>query len=283
MLPINMNGHVIGIILKELVRRAMMEIRRQRLVFEATPKEGYGGDMNDILTSADTAAQAIYERTIREALPGVGIIGEEGLRVPCSIPDRNVYITIDPLDGTKAFVRQQSHGVSTMVAMVVDGEIVSAWIGDINTMEIFGYRPGSEKVHRIHELSVAQDLTKINRAVTVADEYVLLRDPPEGFPPSVRAAVGRFKAYQIDGGSIGTWFARLWKGECHGLVMSPSHETPWDTTPCLGISYRLGFQFLTDFGGGWVHFQSPLKPQVYKRQYYQLVVHAQVAGQFLGR
>ena len=34
-----LNGHVVGIILKELVRRAMTTIRNERQVFEATAKQ----------------------------------------------------------------------------------------------------------------------------------------------------------------------------------------------------------------------------------------------------
>ena len=49
------------------------------------------------------------------------------------------YITVDPLDGTKAFIRRQSHGVGTMVAMVEEGQVVSAYVGDVNTQEIYGF------------------------------------------------------------------------------------------------------------------------------------------------
>lgn len=284
MLPIEVNGPMIGIFLKELVRRAMGEIRKQRFTFEATAKAGYGSvDMDDVFTSADTAAQEIFAKLIREALPGVGIIGEEGLCESCTIPGRDIYITIDPLDGTKAFVRRQSHGVATMVALVVDGEIVSAWIGDVNTLEIFGYRPGSEKVQRISSFEFAEDLSQIVQTGDLKDRYIFLREGVETLPPTVLSAVRRFKKYNIDGGSIGTWFARLWKGECAAVVLDPGHETPWDCTPYVGISQKLGYVFLTPtpIVGLWEQFEPAVSKEILLRESHTLVIHRSMLAQFL--
>jgi hypothetical protein len=41
-----LNGHAVGIILKELVRRAMAIIRNERQVFEVTAKQGHSGSMD---------------------------------------------------------------------------------------------------------------------------------------------------------------------------------------------------------------------------------------------
>src|SRR5689334_9933380 len=73
-----LNGHAIGIILKELVRRAIKTIRAEREVFEVKQKAGYGGDMTDVFTTADSKAQTIYVRSLNECFPGFGIIAEEG-------------------------------------------------------------------------------------------------------------------------------------------------------------------------------------------------------------
>src|SRR5215216_2617710 len=111
-----LNGHAVGIILKELVRRAMTIIRNERQVFEATVKQGYGGKMDDVFTSADTKAQQVYIKSLRECFPGCAIIAEEGGEADGPDRSADTFFTVDPLDGTKAFVRRQSHGVGTMVA-----------------------------------------------------------------------------------------------------------------------------------------------------------------------
>lgn len=271
MLPIEVNGPMVGIFLKEIVRRAMLEIRNQRYSFEATVKQGYSGSMDDVFTTADTNAQAIFEGLIRESLPGVGLIGEEGLSVPCTLEGVDAYITIDPLDGTKAFVRRQSHGVGTMVALVVDGEVVSAWVGDINTLEMFGYRPGGTKVHRISGFETAQNLSEVERATDPADCYVLLRDMPETWP--IEDTVARFRKSHVDGSSIGTWLARLWKGEYGAVIIDPSVETPWDSMPIIGISQQLGLTFMRPVAGFcWEEYQPPVTKETYERDHHLMIL-----------
>ena len=158
-----LNGHAVGIILKELVRRAMTIIRNERQVFEATAKQGHSGNMDDVFTSADTKAQEVYIKSLCECFPGYAIVAEEGGVVPLVVePVRSgAFFTVDPLDRTKAFIRRQSHGVGTMVALVEQGQVVSAYIGDINTHEIYGYRPGSRTVHRISEHEISKQLMHI--------------------------------------------------------------------------------------------------------------------------
>ena len=153
-----LNGHSVGRILKEAVRRAVTVIRAQRVSFEAHTKQGYGGTMDDVFTSADKAAQEVYLRTFTECFPGCGVIGEEDmLTIPPTAP-LTAYFTVDPIDGTRAFIRRQSHGISTMVALVDGGEVISAYIGDISSDEVYGYRPGSDRVHRITSLDSFETL-----------------------------------------------------------------------------------------------------------------------------
>jgi len=272
------NGHITGRVLKETLRRAMSEIRRQRMVFEAKVKEGYNGQMDDVLTSADTAAQGIYLRAFKECFPGFGVIGEED---NLSIPSQNgYYFTVDPLDGTKAFTRRQSHGVSTMVALVHYNEIVSAYIGDINTGELYGYRPGTDKVWRITELEYFEQLGPGRKLQSLREGHVMLRDPLDRYHTVSAQLVNKFKNYEVMGSSIGTWFARLWKGEINALLINPGWETPWDSTPVIGISQKLGFVFMrtqTSRDGRitWRRFNPELVTEKKRRKFDMLIIHKQ--------
>src|SRR6185295_2926270 len=116
------------------VRRAMTIIRNERQIFEATAKQGHAGSMDDVFTSADTKAQDVYIKSLRECFPDYAILAEEDtVAARAAAPTQpGVFFTVDPLDGTKAFVRRQSHGVGTMVALVERGQVVSAYVGDIN-------------------------------------------------------------------------------------------------------------------------------------------------------
>ena len=269
--PAPLNGPAVGIILKELVRRAIVTIRNERQVFDVTNKTGYGGDMNDVFTSADRKAQEVYLKLLRECFPDHGIVAEEDA---LSIPATNGvtgYFTVDPLDGTKAFIRRQSHGVGTMIALVEDGRVVVAYVGDVNTQEIYGYRSGSGRVHRITEFETAEEL--VAKASATADRYILLRDPESAYSQQSRAMIGRFKSFEVEGGSIGTWMARLWKDEIGAVLIPPGFETPWDSSPIIGISLTLGYRFYRPDGNGWVEYapKPPLTPE--RREHDTLIIH----------
>jgi fructose-1,6-bisphosphatase/inositol monophosphatase family enzyme len=270
-----LNGHSVGRILKEAVRRAATEIRAQRLTFEAHVKKGYGGSMNDVFTSADKAAQEVYLRTFMECFPGCGVIGEEdSLSIPATAPV-TAYFTVDPIDGTRAFIRRQSHGITTMVALVDQGEVISAYVGDISSDEVYGYRPGSKAVHRITNLDSFEPLNPAAAAPPNMDKVNgLLRDPVDIYGPETRALVQRFSNYEIMGSSIGAWAARLWKGEVSALLMPPGFETPWDSTPVIGISKMLNCVWLKPESGQWVTYEPPLPLAPYRRPHDALLVHA---------
>lgn len=269
-----LNGHSVGRLLKETVRRAVSSARRDRLIFEAHVKQGYGGNMDDVFTTADKNAQEIYLRAFAECFPDCGVIAEEdGLRIESK---NGCYFTVDPIDGTKAYIRRQSHGVSSMVALVAGGKVASAFIGDINTNELFGYRPGSSKVHRITDLDSAEQLNPESpKSPHPAKLYALLRDPAHHYSPLAQQTVRAFRNYEVMGSSIGTWAARLWKREVHALILTSGYETPWDSTPIIGISQKLGYAFYrTDEGGGrWEQFTPELPTVPVERSYEMLITN----------
>jgi len=274
-----LNGHAIGRILKETVRRATVLIRSKRLAFEVSKKQGYDDKeaMTDVFTDADKAAQEIYLRTFEECFPGYGVLGEEeSLVIPASPERVGLYFTVDPLDGTKAFIRRQSHGVATMVALVDQGEVISAYIGDINTREVYGYRPGSNKVHRITELDTAEVLAATYSG-SLSESYALLRDPADQHSSSVRRLLKQFKNHEVIGSSIGTWMAQLWKGEVGAAILRPGWETPWDSTPIIGISKKLGYAYLRPNDEGyWEEYEPNILPKVYRREHETLVIHRNI-------
>lgn len=267
------NGHIVGRVLKEAVRRATVVIAKERMIFEAKDKLSYNGTMDDVFTSADTKAQAIYLRTFEECFPLCGVIGEENNLWAAPKDGCSAYFTVDPLDGTKAYVRRQSHGVATMVAMVDGGEVISAYIGDINTEEVYGYRPDSDKVFRITKLDSFEELQPGKRLSSLSRGYCMIREPLEEYSGSAQDFITSFKSYEILGSSIGTWFARLWKQEISALVLEPNWETPWDSTPVIGISLKLGYVFLRPVPGGWEEYTPEIVREKKKRNHEMVVIH----------
>ncbi|ODT57149.1 hypothetical protein ABS71_20550 [bacterium SCN 62-11] len=270
----NLTAPLVGVAMKEMVRRAINEIRRQRFIFEAQAKLGYGGECNDLVTSADRQAQRIYLKMLRECFPDFGVIAEEDeLRVECC-GSRQLYFTLDPLDGTKAFGRRQSTGVGTMISLVEDGKVLAAYVGDVMTQEIYGYRPESDRVHRISEYEVGEAITVSQRPLIQG--VLLSRDAPWKFQWEVdRFASDHFKDIDIEGGSIGISFARLWKQEVAALLMGAAWETPWDSSPVIGICRQLGFVFLEVKQGKFRQVELAPPLQVVRRESDLLVVHQQ--------
>jgi fructose-1,6-bisphosphatase/inositol monophosphatase family enzyme len=270
-----LNGHSVGRILKEAVRRAATVIRAERTTFEAHTKLSYGGTMDDVFTSADKAAQEVYLRTFTECFPGCGVIGEEDSFSLAPTAPLTAYFTVDPIDGTRAFIRRQSHGITTMVALVDGGRVISAYVGDISSDEVYGYRPGSEKVHRITRLDTFETLNPTPACSASPDDMVvLLRDPLDRYSPQSAALTKRFKNYEVMGSSIGAWAARLWKGEVAATLQPPSFETPWDSTPLIGIGRKLGFAWLRPEGDAWVAFEPELPTKPTRREHDVLVIHS---------
>lgn len=272
MISIKLNGHSTGIILKELVRRAIVIARRNMTVFEVAEKEGYRGAMDNVRTTADTKAQKSYVKLLRECFPKFSLVGEEDQLQHLAKYGTRAYFTIDPLDGTRAYIRRQSHGVGSMIALVIDGVIESAYIGDVNTQEIFGYRPGSSRVWRITDLEMSERLTKPRRK-NIGKMYILLRERERNHSEIARRTIDCFRSVSSDGGSIGTWAARLWKQEVGALLLPPSMETPWDSTPVIGISKKLGYIYLKPFENGWIEYEPILSFEKYERAHETLVVH----------
>lgn len=247
----SLNGHAIGHIMKKAVMLAIDTIRVRQFTRDIQEKAARPSGASDFVTDADKAAQKTYLRILRESFPTFGIVAEEDdLSIPCTHPTHDIWFTIDPLDGTSAFIRQQSTGVGTMLALVCDSVVIAAYVGDVMSGEIFGYRPGSTGVSRITEHGPYKQLI-VDERRTLASQYVLLREHPMSYPPSVRQIIGasahaqnRFRNLEIGGGSIGIAMARLWKGEVGAYILEPGLQNPWDIVPIYGISRHLGFVYV---------------------------------------
>jgi fructose-1,6-bisphosphatase/inositol monophosphatase family enzyme len=262
---------LVGLAMKEMVRRAIKVIRNQRFVFDARRKDHLDETMEDLVTTADHEAQEVYLRSIGKCFPDYGVIAEEDeLRVPCRIPNRELHFMVDPLDGTKAFARRQSAGVGTMIALVDGRDVLAAYVGDIMTQEIYGYRPESSRVYRLSEFEVAERL--ITEPNPLRNSYVLLRQQPKELSEPVASIVDRFKGVDVEGGSIGISYARLWKQECDALLVGPHFTTPWDSAPIIGISKKLGYKCLKIDDQGGMQEIDLYPPQAPERNDFHMLV-----------
>lgn len=244
-----LTAHAVGTLMKEAVRRAIVAIRGHRFSFEATAKTRTDGNATpDFVTTADRAAQLVFVTLLRQWFPGFGIVAEEdALRVPCTLEGRDLWFTVDPLDGTRAFMRRQSHGIGTMTALIDGNDVIAACVGDVMTSEVYAARPDDPAVHRVSEFGIAERLT-IESHRMLASQHLLRSDRRRPISPwAVAMTEGvrpLFGGLEIATGSLGIALARLWKSEVGGAVFGPFPlASPWDIYPVVCMSERLGFTF----------------------------------------
>lgn len=282
-IPSTLNLKSIGEKMVAMVAQAIEIIRKHAHNPVPVAKHSYGQDKaeapSDLATQGDIEAQAMYKEAITGdlELAGFGIIGEEDLNLPCTHPTLKAYFTCDPLDGTKAYDRKQAHGVGSMLALVCDGEVVVACIGDANNGETYLWTKGGPVVRR--RFGAEEELKLGNK--TLKKQYVLLRARMSKHDPlivNMAEAEGEnqlFKDVEIGGGSIGLHMARLWIGEVGATVLNQKFVTPWDDTPVNAISRALGFVHL-DFEpttGEFAEYEPALLTEVTARHRTTLIIH----------
>lgn len=275
-LPSHLNPYLLTTFLNNTAWRAINEIRKQRHTFESQAKITEYKEEEDVVTSADKAAQEIYVNSILECYPLAGIVAEEDFSKKCEDPNYEYYFTVDPLDGTKAFKRGESSGVGTLISFVFEGQIVAACVGDVMTKEIYYTRAGSANVHQLiryenHKLlSLEKD--------KLSDSYVLIRDHPSKYSNFVQIITNPnhadrfFKSIEVKGGSIGISYTNLWKNTIGAMIFRPHKTTPWDFFPCYGISEKLGykhFYILEDGSLQKINFEVQLKGYISKIDYHE--------------
>lgn len=116
-------------LLNQAAKREIMPRFRRLERHEVSEKNG----PQDLVTEADTAAEAAIEAGLRALFPEAAIIGEEGAEqdpsLPAQIADADLAFIIDPIDGTWNF----AHGVplfGVMLAATRRGETVLGLIHD---------------------------------------------------------------------------------------------------------------------------------------------------------
>ncbi|CUW40218.1 putative Inositol monophosphatase [Magnetospirillum sp. XM-1] len=87
----------------------------------------------ELVTEADTEAERVMTRRLRELIPGAGVVGEEAVAADPALlrlleGEGAVWI-IDPVDGTANFAKGNPR-FAVIVALVRDGVTVAGWILD---------------------------------------------------------------------------------------------------------------------------------------------------------
>jgi fructose-1,6-bisphosphatase/inositol monophosphatase family enzyme len=232
--------------LLDTVREVMRYIYENKFNFVSTSKTSYGGvsDDDDVFTDIDKGAQAIYQNFFASHFPNFGIIGEENLSIN---PEYYICVYVDPIDGTKAYIRMQFNGVSTMFALTINGKIVASYVGDINTGEIYGFGPADTQVWRYSREYHSPVLLSSQTSALANELYIISgscnydKNGSNISAPEDKVC-RQFKGRLVQNSSIGVIMAQLWTGVVGAIFLNSHYDTPWDNNPVVGISSALGYR-----------------------------------------
>jgi fructose-1,6-bisphosphatase/inositol monophosphatase family enzyme len=264
----------LGMFMRIAVDGAIRIAQAEAASFTRIPKVHYDGVQEDLVTSADLKGQDHYETLVNEHFPNDLFVGEEAKIQEEATGSR---FTCDPIDGTKAYGRNQSTGTATMFAHANGDDVDAVCVGDINTGEIYQYAPDLSPVRTRFGVTsfLRQEWT-----LPLEKQYVVLRNTADEFPRNIQKMVrknrgGIFKDMEVASGSIGINVARLWKQEVAMVVLDAGHDTPWDTTPLVGMNRELGIAHIkVDPATGRAEAFNPTAPtMVQKKDYVEIMVH----------
>ncbi len=188
------------------------------------------------VTRADREAEQAIERVLHGTFPAHGMLGEEfGSR-----GDQTVRWIIDPIDGTKNFIRRIPFW-ATLIALEDHGEVVAGVIHNPVTDELYSARRGGgaflngARVH-VSDIADLRDATLLHAGLGLVrragywDGFVRLVD-----------ATGRQRGF---GDYLGYGLLAQGAAEIYAEV----DLKPWDLAPCKIVIEEAGGRF-TDFSG----------------------------------
>jgi len=161
-----------------------------------------------------------------------------------------------------------------MIALIIDSVVVLTVIGDTNSGDMYSYNSqGSAK--RIRFGKFAQPLTA--HTGNLIEKYISIRSNPFEIPNTLQDMITGptklFKSFEVESGSIGIFFARLWKGEVGALLLDPNFITPWDESPIAGLSMHMDFCFYKFDGDKFVSYTPTFSSDITHSSHYRLVLH----------
>lgn len=116
----------------ELMRRVAAQAILPRF-HSLLPGDVREKSVGEIVTTADREAEALLERGLVDLLPNATFVGEEATvaqpEIRNRLNDEHLVWLVDPLDGTRNFVKGEPH-FAILVALVEHGETVASWMLD---------------------------------------------------------------------------------------------------------------------------------------------------------
>ncbi len=199
------------------------------------------------VTVADRECEKLITRRIRENFPGDGILGEEGALVPSRSGRRWL---IDPIDGTRDFVRRNSFW-SVQLALEAENDVV---LGIIHcpAREETVYAVKGAGCFWNNERAACSNIRRIDKSILMVSGFKAAWDswPPEAVRRltqecwTVRCYGGCYDVMMLARGKADIWLsgsgmewyyapARIIAGECGARFMTRDGNARIDARNCV--------------------------------------------------
>jgi hypothetical protein len=224
-------------------------------------KRGFRGRL-EVVASGDGVAQKRGLVILKKRLPGVGCAEGQGLRLRCTLRDSHAYVTFDPVNGSLAYSRDLPYGATVMVSLVVNGQVVAAYVADINNCDVFGFGPATTQVKYWRNFGIdgegyvdldEYEIVAPDYSRSLAEQSVLLYGERESYSPGIAAIArstelgGIFSHYEsvASGVSIGSAMLSLVRGHVGALALRASGKwSPGDDSPVIGFAEACNLAYL---------------------------------------
>jgi fructose-1,6-bisphosphatase/inositol monophosphatase family enzyme len=194
------------------------------------------------VTAADRECERFLSRTLLEAFPDDGLLGEEGATKKARSGRRWI---LDPIDGTKDFLRgMDTWGV--LVALEADGEVVTGFVNLPSQNEIYHASLGGGAWRNGERIRVS-DIREHSLAVLCVNDLGSIGGFP--FAPRLLDYLSRFWAVRSLGGCQDAMMVAGGRAEAW---IEPAAK-PWDLAPIKIIAEEAGARFFNLDGGASIH------------------------------
>lgn len=252
------NSDVADLVIRHAIRRAADMIHKERDRVEEVLGQKHQDTNEMVWESAYGNVLEEYRQFFNTYLPQCEMLQDEDERPLAQDDGHRRALLVDAIEGKDTFLRKQSRGISTSIALVSELEIAAAYVADVSAGEVYGFRPGSKKVY----MSTASDtmtlMSRTSTAKLIAPRIVLCNTLNKYSGVGRALIENNFADYEVTETSKGSLFARLWKNEVAALLI-PGNCTPHCNTLAVAtISEMLGFRFYRFMvgldGAAWVSF-----------------------------
>jgi fructose-1,6-bisphosphatase/inositol monophosphatase family enzyme len=207
-----------------------------RLFDQSVPEE-LKEDLSPV-TRADREGERLIARRLQEAFPDDGICGEEGARAPAKSGRRWL---IDPVDGTKDFLRGNPHW-AVQIALEIGGHVAAGVIHCPCLDETVHAADGAGCFWNGSK-TAASSVTRLEKAIlTVSGFNAAWNSWPEA---GIRRLIEKCWTVRCYGGAYN--IIMLARGKTDIWLSGRGME--WDYAPAQVIARHIGARFLTRSGG----------------------------------